>query len=199
MRWKEAEEDVCRQKVQPRLATYHETTPTKHFYEYVMKVLKLSNENNSALLPSLASSEYMVRATISNPIVTEDPTRSRTTRRIIDIQNLEKLAQQSSEPHCPDHAHDFVPDCNEVVNETKDKDTHHVPDALKQVENTTPIFQYHFGKGARPGDPEFNLDAVIKPTTQPLLSLPAPQPTTPPSDTLQQTTSTVRNHNINAE
>ncbi|GJT20029.1 RNA-directed DNA polymerase, eukaryota [Tanacetum coccineum] len=43
-------------------------------------------------------------------------------------------------------AHDFVPDCNEVVNGIEDKDTHHVPDALKQVENTTHIFQYHFGK-----------------------------------------------------
>ncbi|GKE55361.1 hypothetical protein Tco_1494546 [Tanacetum coccineum] len=92
-------------------------------------------------------------------------------------------------------AHDCVRDCNEVVNETKDKDTHHVP--VQQVENTTPIFQYYFGKGARPGDPDFNLDIVFKPTTQPLLSLPAPQPTTPPSsDTLQQTTSTVRTMSI---
>ncbi|GJR91555.1 hypothetical protein Tco_0215566 [Tanacetum coccineum] len=36
-----------------------------HFYEYVLKVLKLSNENNRALLPSLASSEYRLRATDS--------------------------------------------------------------------------------------------------------------------------------------
>ncbi|GJR38228.1 hypothetical protein Tco_1213912 [Tanacetum coccineum] len=79
-----------------------------------------------------------------------------------------------------------------VVNGTEDKDTHHVPDALNQVENTTHIFQYHFGKGARPWDLDFTLDAVFKPTTQPLLSLLSPQATTPPSsETLQQTTSIV--------
>ncbi|GKC66752.1 hypothetical protein Tco_1099350, partial [Tanacetum coccineum] len=80
----------------------------------------------------------------------------------------------------------------QVVSVTEDKDTHHVPDALNQVENTTHIFQYHFGKGARPRDLDFTLDAVFKPTTQPLLSLLAPQATTLPSlDTLQQTTSIV--------
>nr|GEU55389.1 hypothetical protein [Tanacetum cinerariifolium] len=125
-----------------------------------------------------------------------------------------KLGQQSFEPHCPDDDPQPVPNYGywfrAVIDDgtatttitcfSPKTHTRHVPDALKQVENTTPIFQYHFGKGARPGDPDFNLDAVFKPSTQPLLSLPAPQPTTPPSsETLQQTTSTVRNHNINAE
>ncbi|GJS07430.1 endoribonuclease Dicer homolog 2 [Tanacetum coccineum] len=77
-------------------------------------------------------------------------------------------------------AHTFVPECNGVVNVVEDKDTCHVPDALKQVENNTYIFHYHIGKGAKPGDPDFNLDASFKSTTQPILSLPAPQTATPP-------------------
>ncbi|GJW57063.1 hypothetical protein Tco_0103794 [Tanacetum coccineum] len=77
-------------------------------------------------------------------------------------------------------AHTFVPECNEVVNVVEDKDTCHVPDALKQVKNNTYIFHCHIGKGAKPGDPDFNLDASFKSTTQPILSLPAPQTATPP-------------------
>ncbi|GKB68902.1 DNA helicase [Tanacetum coccineum] len=39
-------------------------------------------------------------------------------------------------------AHTFVPDCNEVVNAAANKDTSDVPNALKQVENTT--YRYYF-------------------------------------------------------
>nr|GFA94703.1 hypothetical protein [Tanacetum cinerariifolium] len=78
-----------------------------------------------------------------------------------------------------------------VVNGTEEKDTHHVPDALKQVKNTTHIFQYLFGTGDRPRDLDFSVDASFKLTTQPLLSFLAPQATIPSSETLQQTTSTV--------
>ncbi|GJZ14254.1 ADF-H/gelsolin-like domain protein, partial [Tanacetum coccineum] len=81
-------------------------------------------------------------------------------------------------------AHTFVPDCNTA----EDKDTHHVPPARKEVENHTYIFQYHFGKKAKPGKPNLTLDAVFKPTAQPLLSLPAPETATPPpAEILQQT------------
>nr|GEV62190.1 hypothetical protein [Tanacetum cinerariifolium] len=83
-------------------------------------------------------------------------------------------------------AHNFVTECNEVVNVVENKDTRHLPDALKQVENSTYIFQYYFGKGARPGDPDFNLDDAFKPTTQPLLSLPRSPP-----EILQQTSSII--------
>ncbi|GKB71935.1 hypothetical protein Tco_0933347 [Tanacetum coccineum] len=88
-------------------------------------------------------------------------------------------------------AHTFVPYCNEVVNGADNKDTHHVPTALKQLENTTYIFQYHFGKGARPEDPDFTLDVAFKPSPQPLLSLPPPPHSTtpPPLKILQQISS----------
>ncbi|GKB97189.1 DNA helicase [Tanacetum coccineum] len=135
---------------------------------------------------------------ISDPIITGDATRGRTTRRIIDIQNLEycfriiihdgtgatTLACFSPE------AHTFVPDCNEVVNAVENKDTRHIPVALKKFENATYIFQYHFGKGATAGNPDFTLDAAFKPSSQPLLGLPAPESaTSPPQEIMEETSS----------
>nr|GFB43050.1 nucleic acid-binding, OB-fold protein [Tanacetum cinerariifolium] len=85
-------------------------------------------------------------------------------------------------------AHTFAPDCNELVKAAKNKDDHCLPDALKQFENTTHIFQYHFGKKAKPGHPNFTLDAAFKIFQQPFLSLPAPDFTTSTSEEpLQQT------------
>nr|GEU44366.1 DNA helicase [Tanacetum cinerariifolium] len=86
-------------------------------------------------------------------------------------------------------AHIFAPDCNELVNPVENKDDHCFPDALKQFENTTYIFQYHFGKKARPGHPNFSLDAAFKTSPQPLQNLPGPDSTTSTSqEVLQQTT-----------
>ncbi|GKD43187.1 hypothetical protein Tco_1267832, partial [Tanacetum coccineum] len=70
-------------------------------------------------------------------------------------------------------AHTFVPDCNTIVNTMQDKDTSHVPAELKQTEGHTYIFQYHFGQKAKPGYPNFKLDAVLQPVAEPLLALPA--------------------------
>nr|GFA44207.1 hypothetical protein [Tanacetum cinerariifolium]GFA49165.1 hypothetical protein [Tanacetum cinerariifolium] len=67
----------------------------------------------------------------------------------------------------------------EVVNGIEDKDPYHLPDALKQLEDTTHIFQYHFGKGARPGQLDFRIDTVFKPLPPPSLALPTPEMTTP--------------------
>ncbi|GJZ75720.1 hypothetical protein Tco_0640185 [Tanacetum coccineum] len=58
----------------------------------------------------------------------------------------------------------FAPNCNEVVSGADNKNTHHIPTALKQLENTACIFQYYFGKEARPEDPDFTLDAAFKPS-----------------------------------
>ncbi|GJX63672.1 hypothetical protein Tco_0296572, partial [Tanacetum coccineum] len=89
-------------------------------------------------------------------------------------------------------AHTFVPDCNEVVNAIENKDTRHIPVALKQFENATYIFQYHFGKGARAGNPDFTLDAAFKPSSQPLLGLPAPESaTSPPQEIMEETSSAI--------
>ncbi|GJU09981.1 DNA helicase [Tanacetum coccineum] len=116
-----------------------------------------------------------------------------------------KIPEESPDPQCSDHgtqplanngywnisiidddtvvatitcfspeAHTFLPDCAE------NKDKRQVPNALKQLENTKHIFQYHFGKRAKPGDPDFNLDDAFLPSPQPLLSLHAPDPATPP-------------------
>nr|GEY81507.1 nucleic acid-binding, OB-fold protein [Tanacetum cinerariifolium] len=74
-------------------------------------------------------------------------------------------------------AHTFVPDCNLVVSSVEDKDTYHVPSILSQSEGHRYIFQYHFGKKANPGRPNFTLNVVLKLSTQPLLALPEPEST----------------------
>ncbi|GJT33080.1 DNA helicase [Tanacetum coccineum] len=82
-------------------------------------------------------------------------------------------------------AHTFVPECNTVVNSIEDKDNHHVPMALKQAEGQAYIFQYHFGQNARPGYPNFTLNAVLKPVAEPLLALPAAKTiSSPPAEVL---------------
>nr|GFC99785.1 hypothetical protein [Tanacetum cinerariifolium] len=63
------------------------------------------------------------------------------------------------------------------VNSVEDKDTYHVPSILSQAEGHIYIFQYHFGKTAKPGRPNFTLNAVLKLSTQPLLALPEPEST----------------------
>ncbi|GJW53107.1 DNA helicase [Tanacetum coccineum] len=91
---------------------------------------------------------------------------------------------------CFSQAHTFVLECNEVVNAADNKDNRHLPEILKQLENKTYVFRYRFGKRARPEHPNFSLDVAFKPSAQPLLGLPAPQPATPPSqEILQQTSS----------
>ncbi|GJS39598.1 DNA helicase [Tanacetum coccineum] len=70
-------------------------------------------------------------------------------------------------------AHTFVPDCNTIVNTIEDKDTTYVPTVLTQTEGHTYIFQYRFGQKAKPGYPNFTLDAVLQPLTEPLLAMPA--------------------------
>ncbi|GJS54468.1 DNA helicase [Tanacetum coccineum] len=70
-------------------------------------------------------------------------------------------------------AHTFVPDCNTIVNTIQDKDITHVPAELKQTEGHTYIFQYHFGQKAKPGYPNFKLDAVLQLVAEPLHALPA--------------------------
>ncbi|GJZ31715.1 hypothetical protein Tco_0576762 [Tanacetum coccineum] len=76
-------------------------------------------------------------------------------------------------------AHTFVPECNTVVATIGDQETEAIPAALKEAENKTYIFQYHFGKKAAPGNPAFTLDTVFRPSTQPLLTLPTTEVTTP--------------------
>ncbi|GKD97746.1 DNA helicase, partial [Tanacetum coccineum] len=83
-------------------------------------------------------------------------------------------------------AHTFVPDCNTVVNTIEDKNPNHVPPVLKEAEGHVYIFQYHFGPKARPGYPNFTLNAVLKPLTELLLALPATEPTkSPPAEILE--------------
>ncbi|GJZ76221.1 DNA helicase, partial [Tanacetum coccineum] len=76
-------------------------------------------------------------------------------------------------------AHTFVPECNTVVATIGDQETEAIPAALKEAENKTYIFQYHFGKKAAPGNSAFTLDTVFRPSTQPLLTLPTTEVTTP--------------------
>ncbi|GJS22341.1 DNA helicase [Tanacetum coccineum] len=83
-------------------------------------------------------------------------------------------------------ARTFMPDCNTIVNTIEDKDTNHVPPVLKEAEGHVYIFQYHFGQKARPGYPNFTLNAILKPVTEPLLALPAAEPVnSPPAEILE--------------
>nr|GEU49522.1 helitron helicase-like domain-containing protein [Tanacetum cinerariifolium] len=77
-------------------------------------------------------------------------------------------------------AHTFVPECNTVIASLNNQDMDTIPAALKETENQTYIFQYHFGKKATIENPAFTLDAVFKPNPQPLLTLPGTEQTTPP-------------------
>ncbi|GJZ69314.1 hypothetical protein Tco_0632864 [Tanacetum coccineum] len=81
--------------------------------------------------------------------------------------------------------HTFVRDCNEVVNEAHDKDPYHLPPALKELEGTIHVFQFHFGKGAKLGQPDFKLNGVNKPKT--LALKPSTTDSTATSSTSQDT------------
>ncbi|GKB26483.1 DNA helicase [Tanacetum coccineum] len=203
----------------------------EHYFEFIAynEVYDKANANN----PTLTGCIHQ----ISDPIITEDATRSRKTRRIIDIQNLDGFSlpfviwDETAEkfdmneyakmpkpvvitvsstwattkygglqlsatlatyyylnPNIPEvhhilsvpEAHTFAPDCNELVNAVENKDNRYLPDALKEFENTTYIFQYSFGKKARPGYPNFSLDAAFKLSSEPVLRLPAPDSATSP-------------------
>nr|GEV79544.1 nucleic acid-binding, OB-fold protein [Tanacetum cinerariifolium] len=230
-----------------------EPIPNECFPEHYFKFIAYNEVHAKADITDAPLTDYIgCIHHISDPIISGDATRSRKTRRIIDIQNLDGLnlpfliwdemaekfdmdeyvkmpkpvviavsstwvttkyrgLQLSAtpatyyyfNPNIPEvhyiidvttltcfssEAHTFAPDCNELVNTTENKDDHCLPYALKQFENTTHIFQYHFGKKARPGHPNFTLDAAFKTCQQPLLSLPAPDFTTSTSqEVLQQT------------
>ncbi|GJZ53923.1 hypothetical protein Tco_0608808 [Tanacetum coccineum] len=90
-------------------------------------------------------------------------------------------------------AHTFVPDCNTIVNTIEDKDNTHLPTVLKQVEGRIYIFQYRFGQKARPGYPNFTLDAVLQPSTEPLLALPAAETIKSPATEVLNETSMSNN------
>ncbi|GJR12333.1 nucleic acid-binding, OB-fold protein [Tanacetum coccineum] len=77
-------------------------------------------------------------------------------------------------------AHTFVPECHTLIAGDPNQSSYEIPDTLREVQNKAYLFQYYFGKGARPGYPAFVLDAVFKATIQPPLPLPAPDLTTPP-------------------
>nr|GEX22105.1 nucleic acid-binding, OB-fold protein [Tanacetum cinerariifolium] len=74
----------------------------------------------------------------------------------------------------------FIPECNTVIASLNNQDMDTIPAALKDTENQTYIFQYHFGKKATVGNLTFTLDAVFKPNPQPLLTLLGTEQTTPP-------------------
>ncbi|GJR39878.1 DNA helicase [Tanacetum coccineum] len=59
-----------------------------------------------------------------------------------------------------------------------------------QAEGQKYIFQYRFGKKARPGNPNFTLDVVLKATAPPLLALPSAETiTSPVTEVLEQPSS----------
>nr|GEY70967.1 ribonuclease H-like domain-containing protein [Tanacetum cinerariifolium] len=65
-----------------------------------------------------------------------------------------------------------------------------MPSIMSQAEGHRYIFQYHFGKKAKPGRPNFTLNVVLKLSTQPLLALPEPESTNSPPEKILEESST---------
>nr|GEV97514.1 ATP-dependent DNA helicase PIF1-like [Tanacetum cinerariifolium] len=150
--------------------------------DYFDELLQL---NNAYMISRFTYNEVYAKADITDALLTEKFDMD----EYVKMPKLVVIAVSSTWATTKyGEAHTFAPDCNELVNAAENKDDHYLPDALKQFENTTYIFQYHFGKKARPGQPNFTLDAAFKTSPQPLLSLPAPDSTTSTSqEVLQQT------------
>ncbi|GJU35943.1 DNA helicase [Tanacetum coccineum] len=93
----------------------------------------------------------------------------------------------------------LVKDINELLAECLDRNPYHLPPALKELEGTTYIFQFHFDVNSTSSRKVFVLDTVFKETVLPLPAPPiapiAPEPVprqtmfpdptpTPPTDTI---------------
>ncbi|GKB28117.1 hypothetical protein Tco_0867518, partial [Tanacetum coccineum] len=100
-----------------------------------------------------------------------------------------KVPEGSSELHCPDHGPQPMANYGYCFKAIIDGGTAMATITCFSLEAHTFLPDCN-DVGARPGDPDFNLDVSFKPPLQPLLSRPPPHPTTPPSpEILQQTTS----------
>ncbi|GJZ90441.1 hypothetical protein Tco_0662368 [Tanacetum coccineum] len=65
----------------------------------------------------------------------------------------------------------LIKDCNELLAELSDKNPYHLPSALKELEGTTHIFQFHFDTNNTSRKKDFVLDTVF---TNTILPLPTP-------------------------
>ncbi|GJX23884.1 DNA helicase [Tanacetum coccineum] len=111
----------------------------------------------------------------SHPIPTcknHGPQPTPTYRAIIgDGSGTISLACFSKQANC------LVKDINELLAETPDRNPYHLPAALKELEDTNHIFQFHFDVNSTSNRKVFVLDTVFKETV-PLLPAPpiAPEP-----------------------
>nr|GEU67024.1 nucleic acid-binding, OB-fold protein [Tanacetum cinerariifolium] len=65
----------------------------------------------------------------------------------------------------------LIKDCDDILAELSDKDQYKLPYALKELEGTTHVFQFHFDSGSSSRRRDLVLDRVFKTT---VLPLPAP-------------------------
>ncbi|GKD98510.1 nucleic acid-binding, OB-fold protein [Tanacetum coccineum] len=101
----------------------------------------------------------------SEPISISYPSCSQPTKLLGDGSGTISLACLSNQPNC------LVKDINELLAETPDINPYHLPAALKELEGTTHIFQFHFDVNSTSNRKVFVLDTVFKET---VLPLPAP-------------------------
>nr|GEU61310.1 DNA helicase [Tanacetum cinerariifolium] len=72
-----------------------------------------------------------------------------------------------------DNTNTLIKDCDDILAELPDKDQYKLPFALKDLEGTTHVFQFHFNSGSSSRRRDLVLDRVFKST---VLPLPAPPP-----------------------
>nr|GEV22944.1 nucleic acid-binding, OB-fold protein [Tanacetum cinerariifolium] len=78
-----------------------------------------------------------------------------------------------------DQANSLTSDCNELLAEFIDKDPYHLPSTLKEFEDTTRIFQFHFNSESTKRKRDFVLDRVFKHQSLPLPGPPVKSDTLP--------------------
>ncbi|GKB08668.1 hypothetical protein Tco_0836980, partial [Tanacetum coccineum] len=143
-------------------------------------IIRLAPWHEMALSFNVREYEAMEKPVIiavipSHPIPTcknHGPQPTPTYRAIIgDGSGTISLACFSKQANC------LVKDINELLAETPDRNPYHLPVALKELEGTTYIFQFHFDVNNTSNRKVFILDTVFKETILLLPTLPiAPEP-----------------------
>ncbi|GJT36825.1 DNA helicase [Tanacetum coccineum] len=79
-----------------------------------------------------------------------------------------------------DNTNTLIRECHDVLAELANKDPYEFPSALRDLEGTTHVFQFHFDSGSSSRRRDLVLDRVFE---TPALPLPAPPPQIIPSET----------------
>ncbi|GJW17068.1 DNA helicase [Tanacetum coccineum] len=108
--------------------------------------------------------------------------------QVLRLLSTMELLRQQSHALAQKHIH-MCPTTTPLSIPSKTKTKTYVPTVLTQTEGHTYIFQYRFGQKAKPWYPNFTLDAVLQPLTEPLLALPAAETIKSPATQVLEETS----------